>query len=128
MEIGAHTVRHPILASIPVDEAGRKSREGRDRRSSRSWVEPIDVFAYPNGKPDAITGAEHVALVRRLGFRGAVTTAPGVAAAGDDRFQIPATPGEFPWRLVGQAFDVKDAGFCAGEEDDPGRKQCEPVT
>lgn len=88
MEIGAHTVHHPILASIPVEKAEQEIREGRDRLQ-QIVGRPIVVFAYPNGKPERDYRAEHVALVRRLGFRGAVTTAPGVATAGDDLFQIP---------------------------------------
>ncbi len=88
MEIGAHTVRHPILASVPVEVAEQEIRDGR-ARLQEIVGQAVDVFAYPNGKPGRDYRAEHVEIVRRLGFRGAVTTAPGVAAAGDDVFQIP---------------------------------------
>jgi peptidoglycan/xylan/chitin deacetylase (PgdA/CDA1 family) len=88
MEIGGHTVWHPILSSVPPEVAEREIREGRSHLQEIVG-KTIDVFAYPNGKPGRDFQAEHVAMVRRLGFRGAVTTAPGVGVAGDDVFQIP---------------------------------------
>lgn len=88
MEIGAHTVNHPILAALAADEAMREIADGRDQLSAIVG-EPIKVMAYPNGVPGRDFNAEHVQMLQRLGFEGAVTTAPGVARVGDDLFQLP---------------------------------------
>lgn len=88
MECGGHTVNHPILQSLSLNDARNEIEQGK--RHLESIVDaPIDVFAYPNGKPDQDYSAEHARLVDELGFRCAVTTAKGVAQPGDDLFQIP---------------------------------------
>ena len=88
MEIGAHTVRHPILGSLTLGEA--EIEIGESKRCLEAMLDaPVDVFAYPNGRPGQDYTAEHARLVERLGFRGAVTTATGVAQTGDDLFQLP---------------------------------------
>jgi peptidoglycan/xylan/chitin deacetylase (PgdA/CDA1 family) len=88
MEIGAHTVNHPILATLTPAEAEYEIVQGRNQLQSILDV-PVDVFAYPNGKPGRDYEYSHVSLLKRLGFRGAVSTAPGVGRAGDDVFQLP---------------------------------------
>jgi peptidoglycan/xylan/chitin deacetylase (PgdA/CDA1 family) len=88
MEIGAHTVHHPILTALNAADAEREIADGR-QRLQQIIDAPVDVMAYPNGKPGRDYDASHVAMVRRLGFRAAVSTAPGAARAGDDLFQLP---------------------------------------
>lgn len=88
MEIGAHTVHHPILTSLSAGEAAYEIGEGQ-RHLQEIIDSPVDVFAYPNGKPNRDYDDSHVALLKRLGFRAAVSTAHGVAKAGDDLFQLP---------------------------------------
>jgi peptidoglycan/xylan/chitin deacetylase (PgdA/CDA1 family) len=88
MEIGAHTVNHPILSAIPLPEAEAEIARGRSRLAELTGA-PIEVLAYPNGVPGRDYGAEHVALVRRLGFVAAVSTAAGAARPGADLFQLP---------------------------------------
>lgn len=88
MEIGAHTVNHPILARLPLADAEREIVQGRERLSALVDA-PIEVLAYPNGVPQQDYRAEHVALVRRLGFAAAVSTAPGAARPDSDSFQLP---------------------------------------
>jgi len=85
MEIGAHTVDHPILRLLPLEEARRQIAWGRVQLEALAG--PVRLFAYPNGKPGIDYGPEHVALVRELGFDAAVTTAHG--AGGSDLFQLP---------------------------------------
>lgn len=88
MEIGAHTVRHPILTTLSTSEAEREISEGRSQLQT-IIDSPVDMFAYPNGKPGRDYDHSHVLLIDRLGFRGAVSTAPGAARSGDDLFQLP---------------------------------------
>lgn len=88
MEIGAHTVMHPILARQPDADAELELQAGRLRLQQITGA-PVDVLAYPNGKPGTDYDQRHVAMARRLGFRCAVSTARGVVHAGSDPFQWP---------------------------------------
>lgn len=88
MEIGAHTVNHPILTTLDPMEAESEITQGRDRLQVIIDA-PVDLFAYPNGKPDRDYDESHVLMLKRLGFRGAVSTAPGVGQPGNDLFQLP---------------------------------------
>ena len=100
MEIGAHTVRHPILARVSLD---RVRQEIKDSRSQLEQIigAPVVLFAYPNGRPMRDYRREHVGLVKELGFEAAVSTAWGAAHPGDDLYQIPRfTPWDHPnWRF-----------------------------
>ena len=88
MEIGGHTVNHPILKVLSDAEAESEITQGR--RSLEQLIQgPVDYFAYPNGRPTLDYGARDVALIRRLGFKGAVTTAPGAIDGAADQFQLP---------------------------------------
>jgi probable O-glycosylation ligase (exosortase A-associated) len=88
MEIGGHTVRHPILRVIDDREAEAEVSDGRARLQELIDA-PVQVFAYPNGRPMQDYDGRHVAMVRRLGFRAAVSTAPGTATAASDPHQLP---------------------------------------
>jgi len=105
MEIGAHTVTHPILLNTAPDVARREIAESRSRLGE-IVRQPVHLFAYPNGKPGVDYGPEHVTMVRDAGFKAAVSTGWGVASAQSDRFQLPRftpwdrTPGRFMLRMV----------------------------
>lgn len=103
MTIGAHTVNHPILASIDIEAA---EREIADNRAELEMItgEPIRLFAYPNGKPGQDYRREHVDLVRRLGFKAAVSTAWGVAHRASDVFQLPRFT---PWDTRPHRFGLR---------------------
>jgi len=115
MEIGAHTVTHPILLNTAPDAARREIVES-GRRLAEILRQPISLFAYPNGKPGVDYGAEHVAMVRDAGYSTAVSTGWGVATAQSDRFQLPRftpwdrTPGRFALRLIRNMRSANGAG------------------
>lgn len=95
MQIGAHTVSHPILAKIDLSDALLEIQE------SKCFLEDIlgeriRLFAYPNGKPNVDYLKDHVALIKDLGFDAAVTTAIGSTNIdGVDFYQLPRfTPWE----------------------------------
>lgn len=88
MEIGAHTVSHPILATLSDRAACADIANGKQRLESLTGA-PVRLFAYPNGVPGQDYGARHVEIVRTLGFEAAVTTNWGVARQGTDLFQLP---------------------------------------
>ncbi len=88
MEIGAHTVNHPILTALSEPEARQELQQGRDVLQQLTQA-PVVTLAYPNGRPGTDYDLRHVSIARELGFQQAVSTAVGVARAGDDRFQLP---------------------------------------
>ncbi|HZO04338.1 MAG TPA: polysaccharide deacetylase family protein [Burkholderiales bacterium] len=100
MEIGAHTVTHPILARMSLDRVRQELTDGRQQLEQITGA-PVRLFAYPNGRPGRDYRREHAALARDLGFEAAVTTAWGAARPGDDFYQIPRfTPWDRPnWRF-----------------------------
>ncbi len=105
MEVGAHSVTHPILARIPDADAKREIVESV-LRLAEILGEPTRLFAYPNGKPGQDYGPQHVRMVREAGYRAAVSTRPGTASSGADVYQLPRftpwdrTPTRFVLRLV----------------------------
>lgn len=93
MDIGAHTVNHPILATLSPDAARTEIADGR-QALEQIIGEPVRLFAYPNGKPGADYFAEHVELVREMGFEGAVSTSWG---ANTNRHAVHELPRFSPW-------------------------------
>jgi peptidoglycan/xylan/chitin deacetylase (PgdA/CDA1 family) len=88
MGIGAHTVTHPILAATQHAQAREEMAEGK--RQLQDIIDaPVNLFAYPNGKPGQDYSQEHVAIARDLGFSAAFSTIWGAANRSTDLFQIP---------------------------------------
>jgi peptidoglycan/xylan/chitin deacetylase (PgdA/CDA1 family) len=103
IDVGAHTVSHPILARL--DAATAK----REIEASKSALEAIvgarlRTFAYPNGRPGQDYEASHVEMVRAAGFSAAVSTAWGAAERGSDRYQIPRM---LPWDRSALRFALR---------------------
>jgi peptidoglycan/xylan/chitin deacetylase (PgdA/CDA1 family) len=88
MEIGGHTVHHPILTRLAYTDARSEIANGKDALENITRA-PVRLFAYPNGKPNQDYASEHVQMVKDLGFEGAVSTAWGAAKTSDDLFQLP---------------------------------------
>jgi peptidoglycan/xylan/chitin deacetylase (PgdA/CDA1 family) len=103
MEIGAHTVSHPILTTLSGHDAEREVADSRDQLQEITRA-PVTAFAYPNGKPKRDYDRSHVELVKRLGFRVAVSTASGAASAGDDLFELPRFT---PWNRSLSAWSIR---------------------
>jgi predicted ATP-grasp superfamily ATP-dependent carboligase/peptidoglycan/xylan/chitin deacetylase (PgdA/CDA1 family) len=103
MEIGAHTVTHPILAKVPLEEARREIERSRDDLKALLGKTPT-LFAYPNGKPGYDYTGEHAKLVLEAGFSAAVSTAWGSAGPSDDLFQIPRMT---PWDRSSARFGAR---------------------
>jgi peptidoglycan/xylan/chitin deacetylase (PgdA/CDA1 family) len=87
MEIGAHTVSHPVL-TICDDASAR--REIADSRAKLEALlgERIGLFAYPNGKLGLDYTQVHTKIVAELGFDAALSTNMGASRHGDDPFQL----------------------------------------
>ncbi len=74
--IGAHTMRHPILSRLQVDQARTEIEGGARRIAAKLGVRPMH-FAYPVGSSTAATRREFQ-LAEEAGFKTAVTMRPGV--------------------------------------------------
>ncbi len=103
MEIGGHTVNHPILASVDRETARAEIQDGKDYLEELTG-NPVRLFAYPNGKPDRDYLAAHAAIVKELGFDAAVSTATGVAHKKSDLFQLPRFT---PWDRSALKFSLR---------------------
>lgn len=105
MEIGGHTVTHPIFSVIDDATVRREIVEGREQLESIIGGR-VSLFAYPNGRPGTDYKPVHVGIVRGMGFTAAVSTAWGVCSADSDLYQLPRfcpwdrTPTRFGLRLL----------------------------
>jgi len=88
MDIGAHTVNHPILARLPDAQAREEIAQGKLALED-ILGEKVVLFAYPNGKPGEDYLPQHVTMARDLRFEGAVSTAWGASRGEPDPFQLP---------------------------------------
>ena len=88
MEIGCHTINHPILALLDDSQALAEIVGGK-HVLEEIIDSPVSMFAYPNGKPGVDYGPRDVQLVKRSGFKAAVSTIVGVASRSSDMFQLP---------------------------------------
>lgn len=105
MQIGAHTVSHPILAVLPPEQVRTEIADGR-RTLENLLGERVGLFAYPNGKPGADYREEDVRIVEQLGFDAAFSTVWGAGNNRCDSLQIPRftpwdrTEGKFMARMA----------------------------
>lgn len=105
MEIGGHTVNHPILARLDASSARREIAEGKEALEGIIGA-PIRLFAYPNGKPSQDYLTEHVEIVKDLGFEAAVSTAWGAIPSDPDLYQLPRFT---PWDQGAHKFMLRMA-------------------
>lgn len=103
MDVGAHTVSHPILARVSPAQARNEIADSKAELESIIGRR-VALFAYPNGVPRRDYTAEHVELVRAAGFDGAVSTAWGVARPDADLFQLPRFT---PWDRARVRFALR---------------------
>jgi peptidoglycan/xylan/chitin deacetylase (PgdA/CDA1 family) len=93
MEIGGHTVMHPILKSVDDETAFEEISAGRAALSSLLPQAPR-LFAYPNGKPGRDFDPRHADMASRAGFSWAFSTQRGAADARTHRMMLPRF---MPW-------------------------------
>ena len=108
MEIGGHTVNHPILSVLDEQQA-RAEIIGGKRRLEEITGTPVTLFAYPNGKPGRDYGPRDMELVRRAGFTAAVSTTAGAANRASDLFQLPRFA---PWDKSPRRFGLRLLANC----------------
>ncbi|WP_201979151.1 glycosyltransferase [Hymenobacter rubidus] len=82
-EIGAHTLSHPRLTTLPLPDAAHEIRESKAALEASLQTEVVS-FAYPYGDlNDAVKN-----LVREAGFALGVATDTGGLHLEDDRMQV----------------------------------------
>ncbi len=87
MEIGAHTLTHPILAKTTPEKAWEEISGGKSALEGIIDDE-IRLFAYPNGKPGVDYLPEHVTMVEKAGYSAAVSTQWGVSSPQTGRYEL----------------------------------------
>jgi len=84
VEIGAHTMTHPMLASLPLAEQRTEisqSKEGLEAIIER----PVTTFAYPHGSYSRKT----VAVLKEAGFSAACSTEKALVWRGSNCLRLP---------------------------------------
>jgi peptidoglycan/xylan/chitin deacetylase (PgdA/CDA1 family) len=87
MQIGAHTVSHPILARLSDEQVRQEVRHSKEFLEQMLKAR-VGLFAYPNGQPGEDYLPRTVDIVRDIGFDAAVSTEWGTSCKGDDLLQI----------------------------------------
>ncbi|HEY3476974.1 MAG TPA: polysaccharide deacetylase family protein [Anaerolineales bacterium] len=75
IEFGAHTLHHPILTRIPLEQVAAEV-QGSKSRIEDELGEPVLGFAYPNGQASDLNGTIQ-AIVAASGIRAAFTLING---------------------------------------------------
>ena len=109
MQIGAHTVNHPILTRLS-DAGVRDEMAGSKAALEALTGAPVTLFAYPNGQPGQDYAEREVATARAVGFRAAMATTWGAARSGADLFQLPRFT---PWDRTRWRFGLRMARMLA---------------
>ncbi|MGD8750531.1 MAG: polysaccharide deacetylase family protein [Anaerolineales bacterium] len=84
VDIGAHTVSHPVLAELPLALQRREIEESKTHLEEL-LKRPVTSLSYPNGS----FSDETLAIVQSAGFKCACTSYEDVVWQGSDYFQLP---------------------------------------
>jgi peptidoglycan/xylan/chitin deacetylase (PgdA/CDA1 family)/GT2 family glycosyltransferase len=86
IEVGAHTLTHPILTQASPDDCAREVLQSRERLRAETGC-TVEHFAYPNGQSGDFS-PEVRAIVQAAGFRSASTSIAGINCSATDRFAL----------------------------------------
>lgn len=84
VEIGAHSVTHPMLSALPISSQRAEIQQSR-HELEEIVGQRVESFAFPFGD----YAPETVPLVREAGFRQACSVVPALARKGCSRFELP---------------------------------------
>lgn len=110
MEVGGHTVSHPVLAMRSTQEQREEIEVNRDHLTALCGQAPR-TFSYPYGSLDDYAD-ETVTLVREAGYLGACSNHYGVVKMWTDPYRLPRcvirgwNPGTLAERIEGWFHDV----------------------
>jgi peptidoglycan/xylan/chitin deacetylase (PgdA/CDA1 family) len=103
MEVGGHTVSHPILTLVGRQEAWREISENKEQLEGIVG-ERLKSFAYPNGCPGKDYDATHMEMVQKAGYISAMSTAWGAVTQTTDAYQLPRLT---PWDNTAVKFGAR---------------------
>lgn len=86
VELGAHTLSHPILSRCTREEQQHEIQSGR-RMIEGEVQREVTNFCYPNGQPGDFN-ADTIELLRGMGFASAVVAHGSMIRAGADPFTL----------------------------------------
>ena len=87
IDIGGHTVSHPILSCTDDAHAMQEIVSGRKYLAELINSE-VPHFAYPNGRFQKDFNETHVNMVKSMGFTAAVATDHGTNDASTDKYRL----------------------------------------
>jgi peptidoglycan/xylan/chitin deacetylase (PgdA/CDA1 family) len=97
IDIGAHTITHPVLSTLSVEEQ-YDEMVGSQKRLESILGRPVHTFAYPYGASGDFT-PQTLEIVREAGFKAVCTTVSGTVTNEKDPMSLPRrTVGD--WDLV----------------------------
>ena len=88
MEIGGHTVTHPIMSTLDKQTIDQELKSNKQTLEQLLKIK-IRFFAYPNGKPGVDYKSEQIEQVKAQGYQAALSTQWGVVDKKADFFQLP---------------------------------------
>jgi len=87
VEVGAHTLMHPVLSALPLDDQ-RQEITASKQRLEQALGAPVTSFAYPFGGRGDYQPAT-AGLVQAAGFHCACSNFPGHVHLDTDPYQLP---------------------------------------
>ncbi|MCX7217584.1 MAG: polysaccharide deacetylase family protein [Burkholderiales bacterium] len=103
IEIGGHTITHPILTTLDDDAARYEINENK-RVLEEIIDKPVRLFAYPNGKVGIDFDQRHSRMVQEAGYFASFTTGFGTLNRQSDLFELPRRR---PWDTNPLMFSVR---------------------
>lgn len=87
VEVGSHTVTHPILSSLTDEESWQELSTSRDHLE-QGLGGKVTSFCFPNGKPGDFRKSQ-VEQLKAAGYASAVVTRYGMVSEGADPYDLP---------------------------------------
>ena len=94
ISFGAHTVNHPVLSRITVEEVEKEIRESKEVIEARI-EKPVTAFAYPFGKKTEYSN-KIIEVLRKFGFKCSVTSEYGTNDFHTNLFELRRS---LPWEV-----------------------------
>jgi peptidoglycan/xylan/chitin deacetylase (PgdA/CDA1 family) len=105
MEIGGHTVTHPILSKLGDAEVKKEIADNKATLEALLGT-TLRFFAYPNGKVGHDYLLKHIEIIKECGYQAALSSRWAVANKNSDIWQLPrcmpseSTPAKFMLRMA----------------------------
>jgi len=111
IDFGAHTVTHPILTRVSLEQAKYEIIQSKAEIENR-LDKPVSTFAYPGGMSGHFNG-QIIALPKQAGFKCAVTGIPGIVTQRTPMYELSriapaANHGAFKFLASGLWYDLRE--------------------